>query len=153
MRERSGKADGVARMRSERLDDDFLFFHEASKQAKMGRMGDIITNRTKQNCAFGPSFWNIVFSLLFVGTFGWHVSLFSYFLLCFSGASDSGIVSTMGTAMATACIFEEKSSGCAGVLCMSGKLCISFFQFTTFLSFKHAGCVMDGGKGGLVNLV
>lgn len=72
----------VAR-RSERLDDDFLFFDEASKQAKMGRMGNIITNRTKQNCAFGPSLGRMFFFLflLFVGMFGWQ-SLF-FFRLSF----------------------------------------------------------------------
>jgi hypothetical protein len=120
-------------MRSERLDDDFLFFDEASKQAKMGRMGDIITNRTKQNCAFGPSFWKIFFFfLLFVGTFGWHFSLFCH---SSSRASVSGIVVTIRkSSAAAACTFEEKkkkSSGCVRVVFISGKVCISFFQLAT----------------------
>jgi hypothetical protein len=71
----------------------------ASKQ-KWGEW-DIITNRTKQNCASGPSLGRMFF-FLFIGMFGWQ-SLFLYFLFHFSGASDSSIADTMRMAVAAAC--------------------------------------------------
>jgi hypothetical protein len=91
----------VAR-RSERLDDDFLFFDEASKQAKMGRMGNIITNRTKQNCAFGPSLGRMFFFFFscLLGCLAGSLSFSSDFLFHSSRASDSGIAGT--TRMAAA---------------------------------------------------